>query len=198
MISLEIATKDWERDGVWKIAPAGVSWIKEGDRASIGDGAIIGNGASIGDWASIGDRASIGDEASIGDRASIGDEASIGNGASIGDGAIIGNGASIGNGARIGDWAIICDGASIGNGARIGNGASIGASCSDAVDIGFADGYRKCIAQIKGVAWIGAGCRWFTLADALKHWSAKEDRDMTMCLMMSAIHIAEVKGWSHD
>ncbi len=48
MISLDEATKDWRRDGIWKIAPAGLSWIKEGEGASIGAWASIGEGASIG------------------------------------------------------------------------------------------------------------------------------------------------------
>lgn len=36
MISLDEATKDWKVDGIWKIAPAGLPWIKEGARARIG------------------------------------------------------------------------------------------------------------------------------------------------------------------
>lgn len=112
MISPDEATKDWQRDSVWKIAPAGLPWIKEGARASIGEG------------------------------------------------------------------------------------ASIGDKSSDAVDLGWADGYRKCIAQIDGVAYIGAGCRWFTLADALDHWSNKPDRELAMCLMQSAVFVAVLKGWA--
>lgn len=88
--------------------------------------------------------------------------------------------------------------ASIGARARIGEWASIGAKSSEAIDLGWADGYRKCIAQVDGVAYIGAGCRWFTLADALRHWDNKEDRILTMCLMQSAVFIAGYKGWAHD
>jgi hypothetical protein len=116
MIDIHAASREWKNDGNWVIAPAGLAWIKEGARASIGEG------------------------------------------------------------ARIGDKS------------------------SGAIDLGFAEGYRKCIAEVDGVAYIGAGCRWFTLADAIKHWSSKEGRDITNCLMMSAIHIAAIKGWasSHD
>ena len=161
-IDLNEATKDWKRDGEWRIAPAGVPWIKEGNRISIGYGAIIGDYASIGNYASIGHHAIIENDASIGDGASIGYGASIGDDASIGD------------------------------------GASIGPNSQDAIDIGVADGYRKCIAQVDGVAYIGAGCRWFTLSEALKHWSGKGDRVMTMCLLQSAVAIAGLKGWKHD
>ena len=161
MISLDEATKDWARDGIWKIAPAGLNWIKEGAWARIGEGASIGEGARIGD------------------------RASIGEGAHIGDRAHIGAWASIGEGARIGDRA------SIGDRAHIGEGAE------ESIDLGWADGHRKCIAQVKGVAYIGAGCRWFTLADALKHWGSKPNRELTMCLMQSAVFIAGYKGWLH-
>ena len=125
MILIEEVSRNWERDGKWRIAPAGVAWIAEGHRI------------------------------------------------------IVGNDARIGNYARIGD------------GARIGNDAS------EAIDIGFADGFRKCIANVKGVAYVGAGCRWFTLDEAIKHWeSHDENRDLTLCLMQSAIHIARLKGWA--
>ena len=133
-----IDTSTWQSDGIWKIAPAGLTWIAEGARASIGEGASIGARASIGEW------------------------------------------------ARIGEWA------------SIGEGASIGPNSSDALDIGWADGYRKCIAQVDGVAYIGAGCRWFTLDAAIKHWSNKPNRELTMCLMQSAVGIAKLRGWSHS
>ena len=103
----------------------------------------------------------------------------------IGDDASIGDGASIGNYARIGNYASIGDDASIGN------------CASEAIDLGFADGFRKCLANVNGVAYIGAGCRWFTLDGAIKHWeSHDENRDLTLCLMQSAIHIARLKGWA--
>ena len=167
MILIEEVSRYWKRDGEWRIAPACFTWIAEGHRI------IVGNCARIGNYARIGDGAR------------------IGNGASIGNYARIGDGARIGNDARIGDDARIGNGASIGDGASIGNGAS------EAIDLGFADGFRKCIANVKGVAYIGAGCRWFTLDEAIKHWeSHDENRDLTLCLMQSAIHIAKLKGWA--
>ena len=77
-----------------------------------------------------------------------------------------------------------------------GSRIKIGASARSAVDIGFADGYRKCIAEVNGIAYIGAGCRWFTLAEALKHWgNHAENRRLTMCLLESAKAIATLNGW---
>ena len=137
MILLDEATKDWATDGIWKIAPAGLSWISEGAWVSIGEGVSIGDGGRIGDEVRIR------------------------------------------------------------KGVRIGDGGRIGDKSKDAVDLGWADGYRKCIAQIDGVAYIGAGCHWFTLADALTHWSNKADRELTMCLMKAAVHIASLRGWRH-
>ena len=119
MILIEEVSRNWEREGEWRIAPAGLAWIAGGHRIIIGDDARIGNYARIGDGA------------------------------------------------------------------------------SEAIDLGFADGFRKCIANVKGVAYIGAGCRWFTLDEAIKHWESHDkNRDLTLCLMQSAIHIARLKGWA--
>ena len=94
------------------------------------------------------------------------------------------------------DWAEIGDRVRIGDRAEIGDWARIGDGSTSAIDIGFTDGYRKCIAEVKGVAYIGAGCRWFTLDAALKHWgNHSEDRTMTMALLESAKAIAALKGW---
>ena len=180
-----IDTSSWAKCDGWRIAPDGLDWIDPGSRIICADGVRIADGASIGSYARIGNDARIGSYASIGNGASIGSYARI-----VAD-AIIGSYASIGNDAIIGSYA------SIGNGASIGSYASVGPRSSDAVDIGWADGYRKCIAQVDGVAYIGAGCRWFTLAEALKHWDNKPDRVLTMCLMRTAIAIAQSKGWSH-
>ena len=38
------------------------------------------------------------------------------------------------------------------------------------IDIGSCEGYRKVIAPVEGVAYIRAGCRWMTLAEAKEHW----------------------------
>lgn len=49
------------------------------------------------------------------------------------------------------------------------------------------------------MAWIGAGCRWFTLAEALKHWGAHdEDRSLTLCLMQAAKAVADLRGWKYE
>lgn len=99
----------------------------------------------------------------------------------------VGDGASIGVYAKIGAYVRIGYDASIGDGAGIGDGASIGDDATDPTDLGATDGYRKCLAYVDGVPWIGAGCRWFTLADALEHWANhKEDRRATCAQMAYA------------
>jgi hypothetical protein len=132
MLKLDEAVKDWAVVDGWRIAPAGLSWMKKGCRLCVGNGCTIGDGCTIGEDSSI------------------------------------------------------------------GGGSSIGVGSSDVVDIGFADNWRKCIAQVNGVAYIGAGCRWFTLARALEHWQNRPDREITLCLLRSAIFIADLRGWSHE
>jgi hypothetical protein len=73
---------------------------------------------------------------------------------------------------------------------------TVGDRASDIFDLGYADRYRKVIAQVDGVAYIGAGCRWFTLDDAIAHWqSAGKSRRDTMALMLAAKEIARLRGW---
>ena len=149
MTRIEEISRKWERDGDWRIAPAGLAWIAEGHQIIVGDYASIGDGSSIGNYTRLGYYASIGNNTSIGDRTHIGDDTSIGDGA------------------------------------------------SEVIDLGYADGFRKCIANVHGVAYIGAGCHWFTLAEAIKHWESHDkNRDLTLCLMQAAIHIAGLKGWA--
>ena len=135
LISLDEATANWAVDGIWKIAPAGLDWIKEGDYVVLGNGVVLGDSARLGDY------------------------------------------------VRLGDYA------------RLGDSVVLGDESTDAIDLGWADGFRKCICQVGGVAYIGDGCRWFTLDEALKHWSNKPERETTMCLMMAALHIAMLRGW---
>jgi hypothetical protein len=97
---------------------------------------------------------------------------------------------------RVGEGARIDEGAIIAKETRIGERAYIGPRACNPVDIGSADGSRKCIAEVDGVAYIGADCWWFTLDDALEHWgNHPEDRTMTLALLESAKAIANLKGW---
>ena len=173
MIYLYEATKNWETNGIWKIAPAGLDWIKKGNYVRLGDDVTLGNEVTLGNYVT------------------------LGNGVTLGNYVTLGNGVTLGNCVRLGNGVTLGDDVTLGNCVTLGDGAQIKAG-AEAIDLGWADGYRKCIAQVDGVAYIGAGCRWFTLADALKHWDNKDDRVLTMCLMQSAIYIARYKGWSHE
>ena len=211
MIYLDEATKTWAREGAWCVAPGGLEWIAKGSYLIVGNSCKIGNNCKIGDRVKIDDRVTIGAWVTICAWAKIGDRVTIGDGAKIGDCATIGDRVKIGNRVKIGAWATIGDRSKIGDSvtigdrskigdcATIGDSVTLGDDSSDVVDLGFADGYRKCIAQVKGIAYIGAGCRWFTLDEALKHWGNHEqNRDLTMCLMQSAVAIAGLKGWAGE
>jgi hypothetical protein len=61
------------------------------------------------------------------------------------------------------------------------------------------DYYSKCLVDINGVAWVGAGCRWFTLGDAIKHWTDhREDRSQTVALLQGDIAMAKLKNLKHN
>ena len=170
MIDFEECTREWERDGDWRIAPDDCPYMVAGHRVMVGRGATIGTRARIGTWTSIGDRASIGTGASIGDRASIGVE------------------------ARIGDWAKIGTGVSTGTGVRIGDEARIFAWATFVADLGYADGYRKCLVTVNDVYYIDAGCRHLTMLDALAHWSNHAyDRRATMAQLAYAQALIDIR-----
>ena len=83
----------------------------------------------------------------------------------------------------------------IGSDVRIGSGHIVQTGSRPICTLGLADGYQKSLSAVDGVAYIGAGCRWFTLDDAIKHWSNHdEDRNMTLCLLESAKAVAKLKG----
>jgi acyl-[acyl carrier protein]--UDP-N-acetylglucosamine O-acyltransferase len=187
----------WEKDAYgWQIAPAGLDWIAEGVRVRIAPQAYIGEEATIGEWVHIGEGARIGEGATIGECVHIGEEATIGEWVHIGEGARIGEGATIGEEATIGEWGRIGERAHIDEWVHIGEGVRIGPNSRNPVDLGWADGYRKCLAEVDGVAYIGAGRRWFTLDEALKHWgNHAKDRTMTLALLESGKAIANLKGW---
>ena len=167
--------------------------------ASIEQCAVIGRGAVIRRNASIGPGAVIGPYASIEPYAVIEQGAVIRRNASIGQGAVIGPYASIEQCAVIGRDAVIEQGAVIGQWARIGRGARVGPNARWIACVGFADGYYKDLCAVGDVAYIGAGCRWFTLGEALRHWeNHPEERQDTLDLMKSAVAMAERRGLKRE
>jgi len=60
-------------------------------------------------------------------------------------------------------------------------------------DLGITDGYRKTLCSVEGSAWIAAGCRWFALKDALRHWRHhREDRRDSYACMKYARDLAKI------
>ena len=125
----------------------------------------------------------------------IGQDAVIEQYARIEQDAVIGQDAVIEQDARIGQYAVIEQDARIGQGAVIGQGARVGPNARWIACVGFADGYYKDLCAVGDVAYIGAGCRWFTLGEALRHWGDhEEDRRATMALMEGAKALAKLNN----
>ena len=112
--------------------------------------------------------------------------------AKTGAGVSLGDDVSLGNDVRLGA------GVSLGDDVSLGAGAVVGANSTEAIDLGFADGYRKTLCCVGGIAYIGAGCRWFTLSEAIKHWgNHNKNRKRTLCLLESAKALADLEGWKY-
>jgi uncharacterized protein YjbI with pentapeptide repeats len=58
----------------------------------------------------------------------------------------------------------------------------------------FSEGYSKTLCDVDGVAWILAGCRWFTLAEARKHWAERDDRPITRAMLEGIAAVAKLRG----
>ncbi len=111
--------------------------------------------------------------------------------------------------AHVYENAQVCDDARVYGGARVRGAARVLCDVpGGALEFGthqwvavwcVADGYSKLICEIDGVAWIGAGCRWFTLADAIRHWATRtDDRKETIALLQGAIALADQRGLRHE
>ncbi len=215
MIDLYEITRDWQiahSDNVnARIAPQGLDWIAAGSVltvegaswAKLGRGCQLGSNVKIGAHAQIEWCCALGDDVEIGPHVTIEQGCSIRAGARVLDSAhimrhtVLREGVVVGMYAWIGQESRIGSGSVIASGAWLGTGTSVGTDSTDHIDIGYADGYRKTLCQVRGVAYIGAGCRWFTLAQALDHWERRElPRDDTLCLMEAAKALAHARGWA--
>ena len=171
LINISEIAATWPVKDGWKIAPAGLAWIAEGSRIQLGVNCLLDTGSRLGDWCRLGDSCRLGDE------------------------CVLGNWCRLGDGCRLGDWCRLGDECVLGNSCRLGDSCVLGKGAADPIDLGFTDGYRKVIAQVQGVAYIGAGCRWFTLEEAQEHWQHRGDRALTRCALEAAKAIATAKGW---
>lgn len=80
-----------------------------------------------------------------------------------------------------------------GDGFVAGDGFRAGDNARPIAALGIVDGYVKSLCAVGDVAYIGAGCRWMTLADAFRHWSNHDrDRRMTLCLLEAARAMAKL------
>lgn len=187
----------WPGAGSYSPAPADFPFCTKGTRLQIHDNVRIGEGVRLGDWTTLEAGVRVEFFTQLGEYVSLDRNVVVGRGATLGDDVFVGKGARIGEGAVIGTGAAIGRGAIVTSSAELGNGAVVPEYGQHTVDLGLADGYRKCISEVAGVAIITAGCRTFTLDEALDHWGHHHlNRDLTMCLLEAAQAIARIRGWA--
>jgi len=171
LINISEIAATWPVKDGWKIAPAGLAWIAEGSRIQLGVNCLLDTGCRLGD------------------SCRLGDWCVLGNWCVLDTGCRLGDSCRLGDGCVLGNWCVLD------TGCRLGDECVLGKGAADPIDLGFTDGYRKVIAQVQGVAYIGAGCRWFTLEEAQEHWQHRGDRALTRCALEAAKAIATAKGW---
>ena len=179
----------------------GYAWAYEDsmiyDRAHVSGDAMIMRRAIICDNARVSGRALIGDDAQAFSMAH-----------AHGDSRVCGTARIHGNSEVSGRALISGDGRLSGNvhvcgSARVSGGVVLSGLhyTPDAVVLfGSCDMYSRIVCQVDDVAYIGAGCRWFTLAEARRHWGAYANgaRDLALCLLEGAANIARLRGWSEE
>lgn len=214
-----IDTSNWDTWSGWKIAPDGLPWIAKGSLLRHGEDVCLEEDVRIASYCQINDGVRLAkhvrlcshvhirkgvhiEESSIisggvkiGERSRIMQNVSIGHDCIIGDRVCIAADVSIGDDVRIGSGCYIENKVVVDIDSNIGDCAFIGPHAHHVIDLGCVDGYRKCLAVVDGVAHIGAGCRWFTVDEGIRHWSDKPYRADTRALMNYAAAIAISRGW---
>lgn len=188
------AIRKWPLDkNGFHIAPAGVEGVRRGNRIKVGKNVRAGIGLELGN------RVVLGYEVELGHYVKLGNNVQIGPVCSLGNHVELGNGVTLGEYVDFGDDITLGSRTHLPSHTVLGDGLTLGPGVTEAYDLGYCDLYRKAIACVDGVAWIAAGCRWFTLAEALEHWEYREsegrDRKLTRAIMLAAAEIARVKGW---
>lgn len=187
----------WPSAGYYSSAPADSPLCKKGTRLQIHNNVRIGRFVRLGDWTSIEAGARVDSFAQLGDWTTLRRNAVVGRCVNLGEDVFVGEGARVGQDAVIGIGASIGRGAIVACNTELGSGAVVPEYGQHTIDLGLVDGYRKCISEVAGVAIVTAGCRTFTLDEALDHWGHHHlNRDLTMCLLESAQAIARIRGWA--
>lgn len=218
-INVSAVSATWPVDGDgWRTSP-GVEWCEKGNRIKVGPDCIIGPGSQIGDRFHAEGVFLAGANFTCGRKFFAGDDFRAGKGFTVesyftagtefraGDNFTAKYDVTIGNGfgalnnfragcnCTIGDYCIVGDNFTAPESFVVGNNFRAGDNATGIAFLGITDGYAKSMSEVNGVAYIGAGCRWFTLENALLHWGThEENRDMTLCLLESAKAIAKLKG----
>jgi hypothetical protein len=84
---------------------------------------------------------------------------------------------------------------SIGFNCAAGDDFKAGDDAKGIHNFGITNGHSKSLSSVDGVAYVGAGCRWFTLDAARLHWEHHtQDRAMTLCLLPAMYAMAKHLG----
>ena len=174
MIDISKEVADWPVVGDWSVSP-GVEWCDKGNLV------IVGRNCKLGRPGRVGNFFKVGDDFRAGVHFYSGDSFRAGKGFRAGDFFWAGVRFYVGINFRAGDYVCSGDDFKAGDNARF------------IAALGCVDGYPKSLCAVRDVAYIGAGCRWFTLSEAFEHWEYHDqDRRMTVCLLAAAREMAKL------
>ena len=98
-------------------------------------------------------------------------ECAVGNRVKLGNRVTLGNRVKLGYGVKLGNRVTLGNWVTLGNRVELGYGVKMGDGVNQAVALGYdARQFALVVALQDGVVMFGAGCHWFTIAEARDHW----------------------------
>ena len=212
MINISEIVATWPVMDRWRVSP-GVDWCEKNSLIRVGKDCWIGENVKIGNHFSVGDYFEAESNFSSESIFYAGDNFKSGAYFRAGFHFRAGNNFRTGHSFRAGDYFYAGDNFHVEHEFTAGADCSVGDNFSAGSDfhtgdwfkagdnaraiaaLGYVDGFTKSLCAVGDVAYIGAGCRWFTLSEAFEHWSDHDqDRRMTLCLLEAARKMAALHG----
>lgn len=175
-------------------------WIACEDNLSFEDSCFVYDNAMVFNDAKVSDNASMYDNARIAGNARLNDNSRMfGNSSMHDNSAMHGNSSMLGK-SEMQDYSSMHDSAKLVDGILTGRQVLTGICRAELVCnlTSVIENYSKTLNNLNGVAYIAAGCRWFSLKKAKEHWENRPDRVMTFAAMKFASEIAKMHGLVED
>jgi UDP-3-O-[3-hydroxymyristoyl] glucosamine N-acyltransferase len=116
----------------------------------------------------------------------------------LGNWVKLGNRVTLGKDVKLGEGVTLGNDVKLGEGVTLGEGVKLGEGVTAVHDLGVADGYRVALALVDGNAFIGGGCKFMSLHDAIAYVANKPERAEILNRIIYASEMATRLGWKWE